>query len=45
MKIENTDSSQDQNKFKKVDMPMFNGSDLDAWLFHADRYFNIHKLT
>lgn len=41
---ENVDSNQDRSKFKKVNMSVFNGSDQDAWLFCADRYFNIHKL-
>lgn len=44
-KIEKTDSSQHWSNFKKVEMPVFNGSNPNAWLFHADRYFNIHKLT
>lgn len=26
-------------------MPVFNGDDPDSWLFRADRYFQIHKLT
>ena len=26
-------------------MPVFNGEDPDSWLFRADRYFQIHKLT
>ncbi|TYK27396.1 Transposon Tf2-6 polyprotein [Cucumis melo var. makuwa] len=26
-------------------MPVFNGEDLDSWLFHVERYFQIHKLT
>ncbi|KAA0039182.1 transposon Tf2-1 polyprotein isoform X1 [Cucumis melo var. makuwa] len=35
----------DRSKFKKVEMPVFNGEDPDAWLFRADRYFQIHRLT
>ena len=35
----------DRNKFKKVEMSLFNGDDPDSWLFSADRYFQIHKLT
>ena len=38
-------SSNDRNKFKKVEMPIINGDDLDSWLFRAERYFQIHKLT
>lgn len=35
----------DRNKFKKVEMPMFNGTDPDSWLFRADFYFKIHRLS
>lgn len=35
----------DRSKFKKVEIPIFNGIDPDSWLFRADRYFKIHKLT
>ena len=35
----------DRNKFNKVEMSVFNGDDPDSWLFRADRYFQIHKLT
>lgn len=35
----------DLSKFKKVDMPVFSGTDLDSWLFCADRYFKIHRLS
>lgn len=41
---EEEDKIVDRNKFKKVDMPVFHGNDLDSWLFRADRYFQIHKL-
>lgn len=44
-KIENVNSSQNGSKFKKVEMPVFNGRDLNAWLFRADLYFSNHKLT
>ncbi|TYK00560.1 transposon Tf2-1 polyprotein isoform X1 [Cucumis melo var. makuwa] len=33
----------DRSKFKKVEMLVFNGTDLDSWLFRADRYFKIHN--
>ena len=41
----NEDANCDRNKFKKVEMPIFNGDDPDSWLFRAERYFQIHKLT
>lgn len=44
-KMERNDHVQDRSKFKKVEMPVFNGSDPDSWLFRADHYFNTHKLS
>ena len=44
-KNEADESYSDRNKFKKVEMPVFTGEDLDSWLFRAERYFQIHKLT
>ncbi|KAA0056333.1 transposon Tf2-1 polyprotein isoform X1 [Cucumis melo var. makuwa] len=44
-KIDSDDGSHDRNKFKKIEMPVFTGEDSDSWLFRADRYFQIHKLT
>ena len=41
----NDEGNHDRNKFKKVEMPIFNGEDPDSWLFRAERYFRIHKLT
>ena len=41
----NEDNNGDGNKLKKVEMPIFNGDDPDSWLFRAERYFQIHKLT
>ncbi|KAL4037585.1 hypothetical protein IC575_001182 [Cucumis melo] len=35
----------DRNKFKKIEMPVFTGEDPDSWLFRAERYFQIHRLT
>ncbi|KAA0057269.1 transposon Tf2-1 polyprotein isoform X1 [Cucumis melo var. makuwa] len=35
----------DRSKFKKVEMPVFTGTDPDSWLFRADRYFKIHNLS
>ncbi|KAL0542645.1 hypothetical protein IC582_008834 [Cucumis melo] len=43
-----TDSDEgysDRNKFKKIEMPVFTGEDPDSWLFRAERYFQIHRLT
>ncbi|KAA0059568.1 transposon Tf2-1 polyprotein isoform X1 [Cucumis melo var. makuwa] len=34
-----------RSKFKKVEMPVFDGTDPDSWLFRADRYFKIHNLS
>ncbi|KAA0062917.1 histone-lysine N-methyltransferase ASHR1 isoform X3 [Cucumis melo var. makuwa] len=44
-KFDTEDNNGDQNKFKKVEMPVFNGEDPDSWLFRAERYFQIHKLS
>ena len=35
----------DQSKFKKFEIPVFNGTDPDSWLFRADRFFKIHSFT
>lgn len=34
-----------RHKFKKVNVPTFNGEQPDDWVFRAERYFNIHHLT
>lgn len=44
-RTKNEDGNTERNKFKKVEIPIFNGEDLDSWLFRVDRYFQIHKLT
>ncbi|KAA0032165.1 transposon Tf2-1 polyprotein isoform X1 [Cucumis melo var. makuwa] len=44
-KTETEEAAADRNKFKKVEMPVFAGEDLDSWLFRAERYFQIHKLS
>lgn len=36
--LEIKEKSVDQSKFKKVEMLVFNGDDLDAWLFRANRF-------
>ena len=38
------EQSLDRNKFRKVEMPVFNGTNQDSWLFRADHYFKIHNL-
>lgn len=35
----------DRIKLTKLEMPMFNGTDPDGWLFRAELYFQLHKLT
>ncbi|TYK06549.1 transposon Tf2-1 polyprotein isoform X1 [Cucumis melo var. makuwa] len=44
-KTETEEAAADRNKFKKVEMPVFAGEDPDSWLFRAERYFQIHKLS
>lgn len=39
------DVESEKNKFKMVEMLVFNGTDPYTWLFRAKRYFQIHKLT
>ena len=41
---EESDKNSVRSKFKKVEMPVFNGEDLDSWLFRGNWYFQIHKL-
>ena len=43
-KVEGEDGTNERNRFKKVEMPVFNGEDPYSWLFRANRYFQIHKL-
>ncbi|XP_031745972.1 uncharacterized protein LOC116406393 [Cucumis sativus] len=44
-RTEDEEGANERDKFKKVEMPVFNGEDPDSWLFRADRYFQIHKLS
>ncbi|KAA0033393.1 peroxidase 64 [Cucumis melo var. makuwa] len=44
-KTDNDESLTDRSKFKKVEMSVFSEEDPDSWLFRAERYFQIHKLT
>ncbi|KAA0043205.1 transposon Tf2-1 polyprotein isoform X1 [Cucumis melo var. makuwa] len=44
-KTESDNGNNERNKFKKVEMLIFNEEDPDSWLFDADRYFQIHKLN
>lgn len=39
------DVESEKNKFKMVEMLVFNGTDPYTWLFRAEHYFQIHKLT
>ena len=32
-------------KYRKLDMPIFDGSDPDGWLLRVERYFNFYKLS
>ena len=36
---EDDEKSNDRNKFKEVEMPVFIGRDPDSWLFRVDQYF------
>ncbi|KAA0047482.1 histone-lysine N-methyltransferase ASHR1 isoform X3 [Cucumis melo var. makuwa] len=38
-KSDNDENAGDRNKFKKVKMPIFNGEDLDSWLFRVEREY------
>ncbi|KAA0051937.1 gypsy/ty3 element polyprotein [Cucumis melo var. makuwa] len=44
MSIE-TGAGQDQIKFKKLEMPIFNGEDPDGWFYRAEHYFQMHLLN
>ncbi|TYK00327.1 transposon Tf2-1 polyprotein isoform X1 [Cucumis melo var. makuwa] len=35
----------DRSKFKKVEMPVFDRTDPESWLFRVDCYFKIHNLS
>ena len=43
-KSDTEDNNGDRNKFKKIEMPIFNNEDIDSWLFRAEWYFQINKL-
>ena len=32
-------------RYRMLEMPLFNGSDLDAWILKAERYFVLNQLT
>ncbi|TYK28635.1 transposon Tf2-1 polyprotein isoform X1 [Cucumis melo var. makuwa] len=38
------DKPVDWSKFKKVEMPVFNGTNPNSWLLKAGRFFKIHDL-
>ena len=44
-KEDGEEDGNDRDRFKRVEMPVFDGDDPDSWLFRAERYFQIHKLT
>lgn len=31
-------------RFRKLDMPVYEGDDPDGWILRVERYFNFHKL-
>ncbi|XP_038875910.1 uncharacterized protein LOC120068265 [Benincasa hispida] len=38
-------ASFEKGRYKKIEMPVFNGENPDAWIFQAERYFEMHELT
>lgn len=32
-------------RYRKVDMPAFDGADLDGWVLRAEHYFQVHQLS
>ena len=40
-----TGVGQDRIKFKKLEMPVFNGEDPDGWIYRAEHYFQMHLLN
>ncbi|KAL0545922.1 hypothetical protein IC582_015819 [Cucumis melo] len=38
-------TGQDRIKFKKLEMPVFNGEDPDGWIYRAEHYFQMHLLN
>lgn len=32
-------------RYRKLDMPLFDGTDPDGWILRVDRYFNFYKLS
>ncbi|TYK10338.1 Retrovirus-related Pol polyprotein from transposon 297 family [Cucumis melo var. makuwa] len=38
-------AGQNRIKFKKLEMPVFNGEDPDGWFYRAERYFQMHLLN
>ncbi|KAA0051273.1 gypsy/ty3 element polyprotein [Cucumis melo var. makuwa] len=39
------EAGQDRIKFKKLEMPVFNGEDPDGWIYRAEHYFQMHLLN
>ncbi|KAA0034006.1 ty3-gypsy retrotransposon protein [Cucumis melo var. makuwa] len=40
-----TGAGQDRIKFKKLEMSVFNGEDLEGWFYKAEHYFQMHLLN
>lgn len=32
-------------RFRKLDMPLFDGENPDGWILRAERYFNFYKIS
>lgn len=32
-------------KYRKLDMPLFDGEDPDGWIMRVEKYFDFYKLT
>lgn len=33
------------SRIRRLDMPVFDGSDPDGWVFWIERYFNVNRMT
>ncbi|KAA0056800.1 gypsy/ty3 element polyprotein [Cucumis melo var. makuwa] len=40
-----TGGGQEKIKFKKLEMPVFNGEDSEGWFYRAEHYFQMHLLN
>lgn len=32
-------------RFRKLDIPLFDGSNLDGWIMRAETYYAFHRMT